>query len=151
MTDPASAITAISHLTAAFFEAVSFPSGGRPDYERIRTLFVDRGLLVKNTGDAPEISTVDEFIAPRQQLVDSGRLTAFSETESSHSTEVFGNIAQRLSVYAKSGTQDGADFDALGVISTQFIRTPHGWRILSMIWDDEREGLTVTDVATTRT
>ena len=128
----------IARLTSAFFDAVSFAPGARPDYEQIRTLFADRGLLVKNTGDAPEITTVDEFIAPRQELVDSGRLTAFSETEISQTTDVFGTIAQRWSEYAKSGTTDGEDFAARGVISTQFVLTPDGWRMFSMIWDDER-------------
>ena len=150
MTGPSPAAAEIERLTSAFFDAVSFPSGARPDYERIRDLFVERGLLVKNTGDVPEITTVDEFIAPRQQLVDSGRLTAFAETETSHSTDVFGHIGQRLSVYAKSGTQDGAAFAANGVISTQFALTPAGWRIVSMIWDDERPGLRVEETVTIR-
>jgi len=30
---------------------------------------------------------------------------------------------------------------ARGAISTQFVRTPGGWRIGSMAWDDERPGL----------
>jgi hypothetical protein len=88
---------------------------------------------------------VEEFIAPRLQLVESGQLTAFTETELSHATDLFGNVGQRLSAYAKSGTQDGAEFAAHGVISTQFIRTPQGWRIASMIWDDERPGLSVAE------
>jgi hypothetical protein len=32
-----------------------------------------------------------------------------------------------------------------GVISTQFIRTPRGWKMTSMAWDDERPGLTIPD------
>jgi len=31
------------------------------------------------------------------------------------------------------------------VITTQFVRTPAGWRISAMAWDDEREGLAVPD------
>jgi hypothetical protein len=36
---------------------------------------------------------------------------------------------------------NGAAIDARGAISTQFVRTPGGWRIGSMAWDDERPGL----------
>jgi hypothetical protein len=36
---------------------------------------------------------------------------------------------------------DEAAIDARGAISTQFIRTPDGWRMSSMAWDDERPGL----------
>jgi hypothetical protein len=32
-----------------------------------------------------------------------------------------------------------------GLISTQFIRTPRGWKMSSMAWDDERPGLAIPD------
>ena len=35
--------------------------------------------------------------------------------------------------------------DARSVISTQFIRTPRGWKTSSMAWDDERPGLGIPD------
>jgi len=59
-------------LAAAFFEAVSFEPGSAPPYANIHGLFIEAGLLIKNTAPTPEISTVAEFIAPRQALVDSG-------------------------------------------------------------------------------
>jgi hypothetical protein len=124
---------------------VSFAPGGRPDYAAIPDLFVDGGRLIKNSGDAPEVSTVDEFVAPRQQLVDSGELTSFEEVEIAHRTEVFGNVAHRLSSYAKRGESGGAAIDARGVIFTQFVRTPDGWRMSAMAWDDERPGLPIPE------
>jgi hypothetical protein len=134
----------LAALTAAFFNAVSFEPGERPGYDTIRDLFIERGLLIKNVG-APDIATVDEFIAPRQALVDSGELTAFEERELAHITEVFGNIAHRTSTYSKSGVQAGRWFEARGVISTQFVMTEDGWRMSSMAWDDERPGLTLPE------
>lgn len=135
----------LASLVGEFFRAVSFQPGERPAYGRIRSLFIERGLLIRNAGDAPEISTVDEFIAPRLRLVESGRLTAFEERESADITEVFGNVAHRLSTYSKRGVTDGTTAEARGVISTQFVRTPDGWRMTSMAWDDERPGLTIPD------
>jgi hypothetical protein len=52
-----------------------------------------------------------------------------------------GDVAHRMSTYAKRGVRDGAAFAARGVISTQFVRTTDGWRMSSMAWDDERPGL----------
>ena len=92
-----------------------------------------------------DTARVDEFIAPRQATVDAGELTGFEETELTGETEVFGNVAHRLSGYAKRGTLNGEAFEARGVISTQFVRTPEGWRISAMAWDDERAGLAVPD------
>jgi hypothetical protein len=130
----------LAALAAAFFAAVSFEPGGRPAYAAIRDVFIPQGLLIKNTGE-PEITTVDEFIEPRQTLFDSGRLTEFEERELAHITERFGNVAHRMSTYSKSGVQDGQRFVARGVISTQFVFTPNGWRMSAMAWDDERHGV----------
>lgn len=62
-------------LAAAFFEAVSFEPGSAPPYQNIDGLFIEAGLLIKNTASTPEISSIAEFIAPRQALVGSGALT----------------------------------------------------------------------------
>lgn len=134
---------ALQSLIGEFFAAVSFPEGGAPQYDRIRDVFIPEGLLIKNSGETPEISGLDAFIAPRQELVDTGRLTSFDELEVAARTEVFGNVAHRLSTYEKRGVQDGVAFSAIGIITTQFIATTAGWRMTAMAWDDERPGLVV--------
>ena len=134
-------------LVLAFFRAVSFEIGGGPRYEAIPALFIERGLLIKNAGATPEISSVDEFIRPREALVRSGTLSRFHETELSESTVIFGNVAHRFSVYTKSGTSSGIAFDARGMITTQFVNTPAGWKMSAMAWDDERPGLSIEESA----
>ena len=133
----------LGRLTKEFFRAVSFEPGGVPPYEVIRSLFIDSGLLIKNTGPVPEISTVQQFIGSRQAMVRSGDLTRFNEHELSESTTIFGNVAHRLSVYAKSGTMKNVAFETKGMVSTQFILTSTGWRMSAMAWDDERPGLSI--------
>lgn len=132
-------------LTDEFFRAVSFEPGQRPAYASIRDLFIDGGKLIRNSSELPEISSVDDFIASRQRLVDSGALTSFEEIETAETTEVFGNIAHRFTTYEKRGTMHGEMIEGRGLISTQFIRTPSGWKMSSMAWDDERPGLAVPD------
>lgn len=138
--DPA-VLAELKHLMDAFFGAVSFTPGEQPAYARLRELFIEPGLLIKNSGTVPEISSVAQFIAPRQASVDAGDLTRFHEAEIDATTDIFGNVAQRFSAYVKSGVLKGDSFEARGMISTQFVRTPVGWRISSMAWDDERAGL----------
>ena len=133
----------LDSLSTRFFRAVSFEPGDKPAYDDIHSLFITAGLLIKNTASTPEISTIAGFIAPRQALVDSGALTRFKEWDLSEITQVFGNIAHRYSAYGKAGTQDGKAFEARGVISTQFIKTPQGWKMSAMAWDDERPGLSL--------
>ena len=135
----------LDRLTADFFRAVSFEEGASPLYENIYGLFIDTGLLVKNTGFAPEINNVRQFIEPRQAAVRSGELTRFNEVELCETTEIFGNVAHRFNSYAKSGTMKGVAFTARGMISTQFVKTDAGWKISAMAWDDERPGLSIPE------
>jgi hypothetical protein len=132
-------------LIDEFFRAVSFERGQRPAYARIRDLFMDDGKLIRNSSALPEIASVDDFIASRQRMVDSGALTSFDEVETAETTEVFGNVAHRFSTYEKRGTMHGEAIEGGGLISTQFIRTPRGWKMSSMAWDDERPGLVIPD------
>jgi len=135
----------LDRLTKEFFRAVSFEEGETPPYENIYSLFIEAGLLVKNTSSVPEISTVRQFIEPRQVMVRSGELTRFNEVELSETTEIFGNVAHRFNAYAKSGTMNGVPFKARGMISIQFVLTPAGWKISAMAWDDERPGLAIPE------
>jgi hypothetical protein len=132
-------------LTEAFFRAVSFEAGEKPSYQTLYTLFIGRGLLIKNTSTTPEISTVSEFIAPRQQLVDSGELKSFRESETVEITEIFGNIAHRFCTYEKQGVNRAGTFEGRGIISIQFIMTADGWKMSAMAWDDERDTLTIPE------
>lgn len=147
MTQPnqTSVKAALDQLTAEFFRAVSFEEGETPPYENIYGLFIEAGLMVKNTAATPEISTVRQFIESRVAMFRSGDLTRFNEAELSESTQVFGKVAHRFNAYAKSGTTKGVPFSARGMISTQFIQTPAGWKISAMAWDDERPGLSIPE------
>jgi hypothetical protein len=132
-------------LAAEFFRAVSFEAGETPRYENIHALFIEPGLLIKNTTSTPEIASVRQFIEPRQAMVSRGELTRFRESELAETTQVFGNVAHRYSAYAKSGTTNGVPFEARGMISTQFVKTPAGWKMSAMAWDDERPGLSLPE------
>lgn len=135
----------LDRLTEAFYRAVTFKPGEKPDYQVLHALFIERGLLIRNITDVPEITSVTEFIAPRQKLFDSGDMKAFREAELYEITEIFGKIAHRLSTYEKQGVNQAGAFEARGVVSIQFILTPDGWKMSGMVWDDEREGLTIPE------
>lgn len=141
----ASTRSELARLMTEFFRAVSFQPGEAPPYHMLHDLFVRGGKLIRNSGEEPEITTVEEFIAPRQRMVDRGELSEFEEAESDETTEIFGNIAHRFSTYHKRGRAGDAEFAARGVISTQFVRTPGGWKMSSMAWDDERPGLSIPE------
>lgn len=111
-------------------------TGGRPNLGAVREVFIPEGMIIKNVGGETEIYDLDSFIAPRERFLTDGTLTEFTEWEIAERTEIFGSIAQRFSEYGKSGYRDGEWFEGFGRQTTQFIRTPNGWKMSAAAWDD---------------
>ncbi|UIJ35834.1 nuclear transport factor 2 family protein [Allobranchiibius sp. GilTou73] len=134
-------LEAIDEIVRVYFDA--FTSG--PDVvtrlARMRTFLLPEAVIVRTCGMTPAVYDVEGFIAPRRELLTSGALVDFREWEVSGRTEIFGDIAQRWSTYAKAGVQQGVPFTGRGAKTLQFVRTPDGWRISAAAWDDERDGL----------
>jgi hypothetical protein len=64
---------------------------------------------------------------------------AFYEVETSRRIDVFGNIAHVWSGYEARRSPDDSDVERRGINSIQLFRDPDlGWRIIHMIWDNER-------------
>ncbi len=131
---------AIDALVANFFSAFS----NKHDAARVasvRELVIPEVVVVKGVGIPPEVMTLESFLPPRERLLSpQGELADFEEIETHARTEVFGNVAQRLSLYRKSGVLSGAPFATKGVKTFQFVRTADGWRISAVAWDDARPG-----------
>ncbi|WP_385624823.1 GNAT family protein (plasmid) [Streptomyces sp. P8-A8] len=129
----------LDRLTHTLFGAFTNTGGSRPGLGAVREVFIPQGTIIANTGgtDAgPVVYDLDSFIAPREKMLTDGTLTEFSEWEVAERTEVFGSIAHRFSEYRKSGIRDGERFEGSGRKTIQFVRTPTGWRMSSMAWED---------------
>lgn len=126
----------LDRLMAAFLGAFTNTGGSRPNLDAVREVFIPQGMIINNSGDEPVIYDLDAFIEPRERILTDGTLTEFSEWEVAERTEVFGSTAHRFSEYRKSGFLDGERFEGSGRKTTQFVRTPAGWRMSSMAWSD---------------
>lgn len=126
----------IDRVTAEFFGAFD-NCGGRPaDLARLRGLLLP-GAVVVRTGAELVVYSVEEFIAPRDELLNGGRLVEFREWETSERTEVSGDVACRIGTYRKSGILDGEPYTGGGTKTFQFVRTPGDeWRIAAFSWSD---------------
>jgi hypothetical protein len=63
----------------------------------------------------------------------------FYEIETARRIDLFGNMAHVWSHYEARTSPDDAEPERRGINSIQLFRHPdHGWRIISMIWDNER-------------
>ena len=126
----------LDRLMRVFLGAFTNTGGRRPNVDVVREVFIPQGTIVSNVGDEPVVYDLDAFVEPRQKILTDGTLTEFSEWEIAERTEIFGSIAHRFSEYGKSGFLDGEWFEGSGHKTTQFVRTPAGWRMSSMAWDD---------------
>ncbi|GAA1377619.1 GNAT family N-acetyltransferase [Streptomyces beijiangensis] len=130
--------TELDRLMAACLGAFTNTDGTAPRLDAIREVFIPQGLIIAHTGNGnePFVYDLDTFIEPRAKMLTDGTLTEFSEWEVSERTEIFHSIAHRSSEYRKSGFRNGEWFEGAGRKTTQYIRTPAGWRMTSMTWED---------------
>ena len=71
---------------------------------------------------------------------------AFHEVEIGRRIDLFGNVAHVWSAYEARRAPDDAEPERRGINSIQLVKTPEaGWRIMSMIWDNEREGVEIPE------
>jgi len=138
----------LDFMTAEFFSSFVSKDVGNVRLEKILSLFIPQAIIIKTCGGPPVVYSLKDFIEPRQKILTDGSLLNFQEKEISAHTEIFGDIAQRRSVYEKSGCLNGKNFHEKGVKTIQFVRSKEGWKISSLSWDDEREGFVISSTAT---
>ena len=134
---------AIDTLVRAFFAVFDNRGGRRPRLGELHELCLPECVITKSEPSGLTVTGLEAFIAPRAELLSGGRLVDFFEEEVAGRTDLFGGVAQRISVYRKSGVLDGVAFSARGVKTLQFVRTADGWRISAVAWEDERPGLPI--------
>jgi hypothetical protein len=69
----------------------------------------------------------------------------FYEVEIGRRVDLFGNIAHVWSAYEARQSPDDDQPERRGINSIQLFRDPdQGWRIVAMIWDNERAGVAIS-------
>lgn len=130
---------AIDSLASQFYRLFTNKDGVLPQVARIYELFIPEGLIVR-AGDPPVVYHLATFVEPREKLLTDGTLVEFEEHEIDSRTWIVGNIAQRLSLYEKSGLLSGAPYSGRGIKMLHFVKMSGAWKMIAAAWDDEREG-----------
>lgn len=134
---------AIDLVVNSFFSTFNNKDGKSVNLDCLADIFVPGGVVVRTCGELPSVQNLADFIAPRHRLLNNGELEEFSEEELWERTDIFGSVAQRLSLYMKSGILSGKSFQTKGMKSIQLVNTESGWKISAVAWDDERDGVSV--------
>jgi hypothetical protein len=135
----------IDAVIAGMYAMISGPAGPR-DWSRQRDSFHAEARQMR-TGLGEDgrawirIMGLDDYAADTTPFFAE---TAFYEIETGRRTDVFGNMAHVWSIYEARSHPEAPEVMKRGINSIQLYKDPDlGWRVISMIWDNERPGLTV--------
>ena len=143
MTDERQDRAAIGAAVDEMYAMISGPTGPR-DWSRQKHCFHPEARQIR--------TWLDEEGRPTLRMMgleDYARDTApffaandFFEVEIARRIDLFGNIAHVWSAYEARRALDDAEPERRGINSIQLFRdADRGWRIIAMIWDNEREGV----------
>ncbi|WP_207421407.1 hypothetical protein [Desertivirga brevis] len=135
----------IDHLTQKFYESICFSHEKYPNLDQLQELFYGDGKLVNGNFDNPLEFTVQSYMQAIMHQIEEGNAEFYSIQEIADVTEVFGNTAHRVSVYEHASRPNSEQPWKRGVNYIQFIFNEGSWRIISMLWNDEKEGLKVPE------
>ncbi|MEP6466284.1 MAG: hypothetical protein ABJB05_08260 [Parafilimonas sp.] len=141
---PAPDDAAIKKAVDDAYTSLSFKQGETPHFDRIKYAFIPQAQLINYISDTAQILSIDDFVKAFKNYVQSTKIQSFNEQEIYGRTDQFGNIAQRISSY-KNYVNSVDIVKERGVNSFQLIKTPQGWKVSSIIWDIEKQGLTIPD------
>lgn len=132
-------------ITRRLYELVSAPSEER-HWDSIRELYHPRATMVRtglNEDGRPFVlaMTFDEYVGNVTKHLDS---VDFSETEIYQDVTVFGNVARLVSVYEYRSQSSDMTRRGRGVNFFNLVNEGHGWKIMNIVWDNEREGTSLS-------
>ena len=127
----------IDRLTHSFYALFTNTRSEVPAIEKIYSLCVPSASIVKRMHGSEEKYTLDSFVAPRKRILTDGTLTNFEEWETAEETIIINDLASRHSRYRKTGSLEGREFTTEGTKQFQYKRTSEGWKISSVVWEDD--------------
>ena len=136
-------VSSIDGILRALYETISGPAGPR-DWERENRLFLPGGRLVPTRplpegGAAADVFDTAGYRASREPFF---LANDFYEIEIHRRVDRFGSIAQVWSVYEARPSPDGPLLKR-GVNSVQLFFDGTRWWIVTIFWDNEREGVSL--------
>jgi len=134
-------VATIDGVMKAFYEVISGPAGQPRQWSRDRSLYIPDVRFVSiekrrdGTIEAQPISHLEFVDRSDAGLVKNG----FYESEIHRETQQFGQIAHVFSTYEMRIKQDGP-LIGRGINSLELFNDGKRWWVLSVQWDEEREG-----------
>jgi hypothetical protein len=149
----ASDVDSVDHLVASLYDVISGPAGQR-DWDRFRSLFLPDGRISAvfpesaATKDAPARKGDAVFLTPdmyAQRDDPYFKLNGFFERSIANRVEEFGNLVHVWSTYESRHAKEDVQPFSRGINSIQIVQARGRFWIASVLFDDERPGLTLPE------
>jgi hypothetical protein len=149
----ASDVDSVDHLLASLYDVISGPPGQR-DWGRFRSLFVPDGRIgvvvpeSAATKDAPARKGDAVFLSPdmyAQRDDPYFKAHGFFERSIANRVEEFGNLTHVWSTYESRNAEHDSQPFSRGINSIQIVHARGRFWIASILFDDERPGLTLPE------
>ena len=131
---------AIGAVIDEMYDMISGPAGPR-DWSRQANCFLPEARQVRTWVDdegKPQMLAMG-LAEYRENTTPFFSANPFYEVETERRVDLFGNMAHVWSNYEARTSPSDADVERRGINSIQLFRHPEkGWRIIHMIWDNER-------------
>ena len=135
----------ISAVVDEMYAMISGPAGPR-DWRRQANCFHPAARQIRTSLDeigrpVMKMMGLDDYAANTTPYF---AANPFYEVEIGRRVELFGNIAHVWSAYEARTAPDDDTPERRGINSIQLFKDPDlGWRIVAMIWDNERAGVSL--------
>jgi hypothetical protein len=124
-----------SSVVTELYDLVTFDSNTTPDWDAVRTLFVDEAVIVLRTGrEEMSVFSLDGFVNDFEQFIEQANVeaTGFTERILDIHEVAYGDIAQVL-VRFDSHIPGSGRPPREGLDSFELIRRDGNWRIVSIV------------------
>jgi hypothetical protein len=150
----ASDVDTVDHLLASLYDVISGPAGKARDWDRFRSLFLPDGRLgvirpdIPATRDDPKREGDAVLLSPEMYVQRDDpyfKTHGFFEHGIANRVEAFGNLVQVWSTYESRHAANDEQPFARGVNSLQIVHAQGRFWIASILWDEERSGVTLPE------
>ena len=145
-------VDTVDHLLASLYDVISGPAGKPRDWPRFRALFLPDGRLGVIRPDAPATKAAPArktdaiFLSPEMYVQRDDpyfKTHGFFERSIANRIEEFGNLVHVWSTYESRHAAHDTNPFARGINSLQLVHAQGRFWIASILWDEERPGLTL--------
>ncbi len=131
--------SSMDFVIKSLYESLSFPEGGAPDFERLRSVVAPEAPFIRiNKDDTIDRMNRETFILSFQERIQKGLMKSFHESEIVRRVEVFGRMAHVFSTYRKGINITDPEKMVRGINSIQLYNDGGRWQICAILWMDER-------------